>query len=99
MSCLSLNVVVQCKHNVIHKAFVLLCVVGQNRWITEKKQFVNCVTKILCHLEWLRGVEAKILANSCLSENFKMPGDGALEMPFTCICEPEIDCKTKRLHY
>lgn len=62
---------------------------------SRKTQLVNCSTKILCHLEWLQGIEAKILPRSCLSGNFKMPGDSALEMPFTCIYEPEIDCKTK----
>lgn len=61
----------------------------------REKQFVNCSTKILCHLEWLQEVEAKILPNSCLSGNFMTPGDSALEMPLTCIYEPEIDCKTK----
>lgn len=65
----------------------------------RKKQFVNCSTKILCRLEWLQGVEAKILPNSCFPGNFKMPGDSALEMPFTCIYECEIDCKTKALLY
>lgn len=61
----------------------------------KKTQFLNCNTKIPCHLEWLQGVEAEILPNCCLSRNFKMPGDSALEVPFTCIYEPEIDCKTK----
>lgn len=63
--------------------------------IQKKKPVCELQQKSPAIYSGLMGGEVEILPNCCLPRNFKMPRNSALEMPFTCIYEAEVDWPTK----